>query len=72
MFDGAELRDWLTGTGIVIVLLVAAVIAGSKWKSGGIREAAGIFGVAMIVCLIVAIATHTQEIGDGLYALFFG
>lgn len=72
MFTGDSLKDWLTGTGIVIVLLIAGLVAATQWKQGGIRRAAEIFGVALVVCLIVAIATHTKEIGSGLYSLFFG
>lgn len=72
MFDGVALKDWLTGTGIVIVVLVGALIAAAQWKQGGIRRAAEIGGVVLIVCVIVAVSTHLKEIGNGLYTLFFG
>lgn len=72
MLNGASINNFLTGTVLAIILIVGAIMAATKWKAGGIREAASIVAVSLIACFLVAMATHPTEVGNWLYGLVTG
>lgn len=72
LMDPDSIKDFLTGSVLAVVIVVGAIVAASKWKAGGVREAAAIAVVTVVACLIVAVATHTKEVGNWIWKLIWG
>lgn len=69
-FDAQGIKDLLLLVAGLVVIVVG-IFCLIKGKNGEVREAAAIFGVTLIACLIVAIGSHIQEVGNWLFNVIF-